>query len=80
MSDDKQHNLIKVLEKGYIYFFYRPRVDMTKVTDLNDVERLYMVMETLPQEASAQEERSQNTKFFRLLIIGQKQMPVIHQK
>jgi hypothetical protein len=77
MSDDRKHGLIKVLERGYIYFFYRPRVDETKVAGLNDVERLYMVMETLPQQDSAQEERSQDTKFFRLLVIGQKQMPEI---
>jgi hypothetical protein len=73
MGDEKKQNGIKVLEKGYIYFFYRPRVDETKVTDLNDVERLYMVLETLPQDKG-----SQDQQHYRLIVIGQKQLPEIH--
>ncbi len=55
----------KIIESGDLYFFYRPKVHEEKVRDLGDVERLYMVM--APQES----------KQFRLLIVGQKYMPEI---
>jgi hypothetical protein len=32
-----------ILEKGHIYFFYRPKVNTTEVSSLNDVQKLYIL-------------------------------------
>jgi len=55
----------KIIERGDLYFFYRPKVHEEKVRDLDDVQRFYIVM--APEEP----------RLFRLLIIGQKYMPEI---
>jgi hypothetical protein len=59
-----QASLPEVLEEGDIYFFYRPRIGVTEVHDLGDVQRLYMVLGA-----------KQPTKVYRLLLIGPKKLP-----
>ena len=40
---EKGDNKIESLEKGDIYFFYRPRIEEERPQDISDVRRLYMV-------------------------------------
>lgn len=58
------------LEKGLIYFFYRPRVGETEVKSLVDVNRLYVLLS--PQQII---HPSNATKVHRLLLIGRKKLP-----
>lgn len=61
------HNHVQPLEKGDIYFFYRPRVDYRPQFEekepkgLSDVQRFYMVLSTGDK--------------YRLLVIGNKKLP-----
>ena len=52
-----------VLERGHIFFAYRPRIGVAAVRGLADVQRLYMIL-------SASGRRSH-----RLIIIGEKRLP-----
>jgi len=61
--DDNKSKLI--IEQGDIFFFYRPKVGTEEVEGINDVQRFYMV--TSPED---------NNKY-RLLLVGQKQLPEI---
>ena len=51
------------LERGNIYFFYRPRVDLENVRSLDDVQRLLFVLHV------------DGTHRLRELIIGTKHLP-----
>jgi hypothetical protein len=52
-----------LLERGDIYFLYRPRVGMDEVHGLKDVERFYILL------------RPWRTHLYRLIIIGRKRLP-----
>jgi hypothetical protein len=54
----------RVVEHGDIFFFYRPRVGAEEVSDIEDVQRFYMV--TAPAKGK-----------YRLFMVGQKQLPEI---
>jgi hypothetical protein len=56
---------IKVLERGDIYFIYRPKIEETSPEGVEDVQRLFMLLS--PQEK----------KRYRLLVIGRKRLPAI---
>jgi hypothetical protein len=51
------------LERGDVYFFYRPRVGATEVDDLQDVQRFFFVLQP------------DGTGHFRRLIVGRKRLP-----
>jgi hypothetical protein len=53
---------VHILEKGDIYFFYRPRVQTEKVHSLEDTQKLYLVLKG---------EKSP----YRLIIVGKKKLP-----
>ncbi|NIC06595.1 DUF2795 domain-containing protein [Billgrantia bachuensis] len=53
------------VEKGEIYFFYRPKVNAAKVQSLDDVQRLHVVLVPDDREAA------------RLLLVGKKRLPEI---
>jgi hypothetical protein len=55
-----------VLERGHIYFFYRPRVHAEGAKSLDDVRRLYVVF-------SARRRR----RVYRLVIIAEKRLPSV---
>jgi hypothetical protein len=57
----------EVVEKGDIFFFYRPRVGVEEVKDLSHVRRFYMIL--------ARTEHGERT--FRILVIGRKRLPEI---
>jgi hypothetical protein len=54
----------QMVEYGDIFFFYRPKVGKEEVTDIEDVQRFYMVM--APEDGK-----------YRLFVVGQKQLPEI---
>ncbi|KAL6304868.1 hypothetical protein BKA93DRAFT_825472 [Sparassis latifolia] len=41
-----------VIERGHIYFFYRPRVELEEAVSLDDVQRFYMLLIPRPPEFS----------------------------
>ncbi|MFW5887992.1 MAG: hypothetical protein ACOCUH_04270 [Bacteriovoracia bacterium] len=53
----------QTLEKGNIYFFYRPKVEEESVEGIKDVQRMYMVLSP------------EKHKDYRLAIIGRKHLP-----
>lgn len=53
----------EVLEKGNIYFFYRPKVNEAGVHGLQDVQRFYMVLHPYEKD------------IYRLIVIGKKHLP-----
>jgi len=64
----KEDKNSEVIEHGDLFFFYRPKIDIKEVKDVEDVQRFYMV--TCP------ENNGKNTTN-RLFLVGQKQMPEI---
>lgn len=64
-----------ILEKGIIYFFYRPKVGVETPTNIDDVQKLYLLLcpGLGPKEST---EVSDRTK--RLIVIGRKQLPDLH--
>lgn len=43
-----------VLQQGRIFFFYRPKVQLTEVHSINDVQRLYMVLEPFGEHVQSE--------------------------
>jgi hypothetical protein len=74
MVPKKQEQLVSVLERGDIFFFYRPRVhppgEEPPPAGLEQIERSYIVL------------RPRNKKLYRLLVIGRKRLPDVarHEK
>jgi hypothetical protein len=56
-------NGTRVLERGNIYFFYRPKVDKQAAKSIDDVRRFYVVL------------HPQTKRKYRLIIIGEKRLP-----
>lgn len=54
----------QMVEQGDIFFFYRPKVGTEEVSNIEDVQRFYIV--TAPEDGK-----------YRLFIVGQKQLPEI---
>jgi hypothetical protein len=57
--------MVDVLERGNIYFVYRPKVEHTSASSLEDVQRVFVI---LSPYAKAR---------YRLLLIGRKKLPAI---
>jgi hypothetical protein len=55
----------KILERGNIYFAYRPRVDVQTVHGLEDVQRLSVILGPRGRDS------------YRLIVIGQKRLPAV---
>jgi len=54
-----------VLERGNIYFVYRPKVEHTTVAGLEDVQRFFVILSPFGKAC------------YRLLVIGRKRLPAI---
>ncbi|KIW61275.1 hypothetical protein, variant 4 [Exophiala xenobiotica] len=65
-----------ILEKGIIYFFFRPRVNVDEPQDVNDVARTYMVMRPIPLDAKLGEGPIGDAGNCRLLAVPKKVLPV----
>ncbi|WP_246131717.1 DUF2795 domain-containing protein [Pistricoccus aurantiacus] len=53
------------VEKGDIYFFYRPKIDAEKIQELDDIQRLYLVLAPEKKDTA------------RLFLVGKKRLPEI---
>jgi hypothetical protein len=53
----------RIVEKGEVFIFYRPRVGLDEVRDLADVQRFFFVIE--PDAA----------RRFRRIVVGRKRLP-----
>jgi len=61
--------MAEVLERGNIYFVYRPKVEHTSATGLEDVQRFFVILSPFGKAR------------YRLLVIGRKKLPAItHQE
>src|SRR5690606_21101493 len=60
---DNDNEQVKTLEKGNIYFIFRPEVEEHRPRSLDDVQRLYMVLSP------------EGGRSHRMALIGQKQLP-----
>src|SRR5947207_2162826 len=58
----------QVLERGNIYFVYRPRVEETSVSGLEDIQRFFMILSP------------HNNEQHRLIVIGHKKLPEIEDR
>ena len=78
MTQNEKNNESDILEQGDIYFFYRPKKNSSKVKDIDDIRRFFMV--TAPEEQN-NTNTSMNTrgKFYRLFVIGKKSLPEIRK-
>jgi Protein of unknown function (DUF2795) len=65
----KEDNRSNIIEKGDIFFFYRPKVGTEEVENISDVQRFYMV--TSPEDVKKKKD------IYRLFLVGQKQLPEI---
>ena len=59
-------NKSQIVEQGDIFFFYRPKVGTEEVSDVEDVQRFYMV--TAPEKEDSK---------YRLFVLGRKQLPEV---
>lgn len=53
----------RVLERGDIFFLYRPRVEQERVEDLDDVQRFFLVL------------NPDGTERYRRVVVGRKRLP-----
>lgn len=60
---DRKDDAVDVVERGDIFFLYRPRVDADDPEDLSDVQRFFMVL------------RPEGGRKVRLLVVGRKRLP-----
>ena len=58
----------QVLERGNIYFVYRPRVEETSVSGLEDIQRFFVILSP------------HNNQRHRLIVIGRKKLPEIEDR
>ncbi|KAL9656246.1 hypothetical protein ABK040_007861 [Willaertia magna] len=65
-------NIVNVLEKGHLYFLYRPKVDLKEARDADDIQRLILLM--IPEHQEGHEEKK------RALIIPKKKLPEKNQR
>ena len=57
-----------ILERGNIYFVYRPRVEQSRAEGLEDVQRFFMILSPHGKER------------YRLIVIGRKKLPEIEDR
>lgn len=88
---EQEEHAAELLEKGHLYFFYRPKVDAKEVKSPDDVQKFYILMspegaEGRPkkeeevegkrgEEKEAGEEGSEGGKKHRLLVVSSKMLP-----
>eukprot|EP01117_Protostelium_nocturnum_P014367 TRINITY_DN5467_c0_g1_i1.p1 TRINITY_DN5467_c0_g1~~TRINITY_DN5467_c0_g1_i1.p1 ORF type:complete len:389 (+),score=197.41 TRINITY_DN5467_c0_g1_i1:63-1229(+) len=66
----------KILEKGHIYFFYRPKVTLEEAHNLDEVQRFYILLSpnTLGKESDGDSAASSQSNH-RIIIIPKKVLP-----
>lgn len=81
-NSNQGHDETQVLEKGDIFFFYRPKVGSEKVEDITDIRRFFML--TVPSTSEDKDGKNKDKEkrdkiFYRLFVIGKKSLPEIRE-
>jgi len=63
-----------IMEKGLVYFFYRPKVELDETHALKDVQRLYLLI--CPGGTNKETMRAE-TAIKRLIVVGRKMLPEV---
>lgn len=76
-EDPKREEIVpsNLLEKGIIYFFYRPRVNIEDPHGINDVARSFFVLRPTLKGAKLEEGPIPNENNCRLLMLPKKKFP-----
>ncbi|KAI0965503.1 hypothetical protein F4678DRAFT_334391 [Xylaria arbuscula] len=64
-----------ILEKGIIYFFFRGRVGIDEPSDVNEIQRSFMILRPLDKDAKLGEGTVQDKGNIRLIAIPKKVFP-----
>lgn len=70
--ESKEHKS-EVLEKGLIYFLFRPKVDHEKITKVVDVQRSYIILRPVPEGATLDEDTNVNKLSAHFIELPKKQ-------
>eukprot|EP01114_Cavostelium_apophysatum_P007918 TRINITY_DN2013_c0_g1_i6.p1 TRINITY_DN2013_c0_g1~~TRINITY_DN2013_c0_g1_i6.p1 ORF type:complete len:188 (-),score=43.01 TRINITY_DN2013_c0_g1_i6:121-684(-) len=73
-QEDSQ-STVEMLEKGFIYFFYKPKVDTDEVEGLKDVQRLYIVLWPQGHMYKKGESPSMSHNVKRIIVVPKKALP-----
>jgi len=65
-----------ILEKGVIYFFFRPRANVDEPHDVNDIARTYLLMRPIPPGAKLGDGSIVDQGTCRLLVLPKKVLPL----
>lgn len=65
-----------IMEKGIMYFFFRPKVAVEHAASLDDVQRSYIVLRPLPLGAKLKDGKVQDEGNNRLIAVPKKKLPV----
>ena len=65
-----------ILEKGIIYFFFRPRVNIDSPQDVTDIARSYLVLRPLPHGAALNDGAIPEGNNSRLIALPKKVLPL----
>lgn len=65
-----------IMEKGIMYFFFRPKVAVEHAELLGDVQRSYIVLRPLPLGAKLKDGKVQDEGNNRLIVVPKKKLPV----
>jgi len=81
IEDEKREAAIpsSILEKGIIYFFFRPRVNISEPQGIEDVARSFIVLRPLPLGAKLGDGPLEDSGNARLLALPKKMLPKSHQ-
>ncbi|KAF2967070.1 hypothetical protein GQX73_g6498 [Xylaria multiplex] len=64
-----------ILEKGIIYFFFRGRVGIDEPSDVNEIQRSFMILRPLGKDAELGEGTIRDTGNIRLIAVPKKVFP-----
>lgn len=74
-SDREEEMPESLLEKGIIYFFFRPRVNVEDPQSMNDVSRSFIVMRPTSRGAKIEKDVIGDDENCRLLMVPRKKFP-----
>lgn len=80
VSSEREEKVKKspIMEKGIIYFFFRPKVAVDHAESIDDVQRSYIVLRPLPLGAKLNDGKvgdSDRESHHRLIAVPKKRLP-----
>jgi len=74
-KEEKEELTSEILEKGFVYFFYKPKVDSDEVNSIDDVQRLFIVMWPQGHMYKKNEPTTASRNYKRIIAIPKKSLP-----